>query len=179
MEPWRKWYEVQEEMLDLAEELGTSYKEVRHILTTGQLQTSYIWKDVDDEDAPIIALTDTQEPEDLKHNESGGPYYYEVITREEVERFKASHKISTMATVADQVTPPTVAKSAKTRTDISLMKMVIGMAIKGYRYNPDDKRSDVPQEIANDLHVCGVPLDVDTVRKWLHESAQLLEGQAI
>jgi hypothetical protein len=56
----------------------------------------------------------------------------------------------------------------------SLLKLVIGMAVAAYAYDPKAGRSDRPTEIAGDLDRAGVPLDVDTVRKWLREAAELL-----
>jgi hypothetical protein len=56
----------------------------------------------------------------------------------------------------------------------SLLKLVIGMAVAAYIYDPKVARSDRPTEIAGDLERNGVPLDVDTVRKWLREAAELL-----
>lgn len=56
----------------------------------------------------------------------------------------------------------------------SLLKLIIGMAVAGYVYDPKATRSDKPAEIADDLARAGVPLDVDTVRKWLREAAELL-----
>jgi hypothetical protein len=56
----------------------------------------------------------------------------------------------------------------------SLLKIVIGIAVDSYKYDPKLSRSAVPQEIADDLAKCGVVLDVDTVRKWLREAAELL-----
>lgn len=61
-----------------------------------------------------------------------------------------------------------------TRERDSLLKLVIGMAVVGYVYDPKAARSDRPTEIAGDLERAGVPLDVDTVRKWLREAAELL-----
>lgn len=56
----------------------------------------------------------------------------------------------------------------------SLLKLIIGMAVAAYAYDPKVTRSDRPAEIAGDLERAGVPLDVDTVRKWLREAAELL-----
>jgi hypothetical protein len=56
----------------------------------------------------------------------------------------------------------------------SLLKLVIGMAVAGYVYDPKATRSDKPTEIAGDLERAGVPLDVDTIRKWLRQAAELL-----
>jgi hypothetical protein len=65
-------------------------------------------------------------------------------------------------------------KPLATRERDSLLKLVIGMAVGGYRYDATALRSERPTEIANDLASAGVPLDVDTVRKWLKEAADLL-----
>jgi len=55
----------------------------------------------------------------------------------------------------------------------SLLKMIIGMAVIGYRFDPK-ARSGATKDIADDLHLAGVPLDPDTIRKWLKEAAELL-----
>jgi len=49
----------------------------------------------------------------------------------------------------------------------SLLKLVIGMAIKGYGYNPTAKKNSSVADIANDLALLGLPLGDDTVRKYL------------
>jgi len=56
----------------------------------------------------------------------------------------------------------------------SLLKMVIAMAVCGYKYDPSAERSKIPQEIADDLEKSGLSLDVDTVRKYLKAAAVLL-----
>lgn len=67
---------------------------------------------------------------------------------------------------ADSKQPVEVGLSTKER--ITLLKLVIGMAIKGYGYDPAASKSSVPKEIADDLSKIG-DLDVsdDTVRKYL------------
>lgn len=56
----------------------------------------------------------------------------------------------------------------------SLKKIIIGMAIGGYGYNPQEKRSEIPRQIVEDIERSGLSIDVDTVRKWLRESAEIL-----
>jgi hypothetical protein len=56
----------------------------------------------------------------------------------------------------------------------SALKLIIGMAVIGYRYDPGRPRNDATTDISNDLAQLGVPLDPDTVRKWLREASQLL-----
>lgn len=56
----------------------------------------------------------------------------------------------------------------------SLLKMVITMAVKGYSYNPQQKKSTATQEIADDAASVGLTIDPDTVRKWLQQGAAIL-----
>jgi hypothetical protein len=80
----------------------------------------------------------------------------------------------TAAGVAPSVPQPAPEKSIGTRERESLLTLVIGMAVGGYGYDPKASRSPQPSEIAGDLARCGVSLDVDTIRKWLKEAAELL-----
>jgi hypothetical protein len=58
----------------------------------------------------------------------------------------------------------------------SMLKLIIGMAIKGYVYDPKAGRSGTVREIADDLRRAGLALDVDTIRKYLSEAKELLPG---
>lgn len=58
----------------------------------------------------------------------------------------------------------------------SLLKLVIGMAMGGYSYDPRSSRSDIVGEIESDLDNLGVHLDADTIRKYLRQGAELLPG---
>jgi hypothetical protein len=58
----------------------------------------------------------------------------------------------------------------------SLLKLIIGMAIKGYGHDPKAARSPTAKEVAGDLALHDIPLDEDTVRKYLAEARQLLPG---
>ena len=64
--------------------------------------------------------------------------------------------------------------SSATRERDSLLKLVIGMAIGGYGYDPRGMRSPVPAQIATDLQTRGLSLSDDTIRKYLREGAELL-----
>lgn len=61
-----------------------------------------------------------------------------------------------------------------TRERETLLKLVIGMAIRGYGYDVAASRSDVPREISSDLAAIDVLLTDETVRKYLKEAAQLV-----
>ena len=61
-----------------------------------------------------------------------------------------------------------------TRSRESLLKMVIGMAVGGYAYNPELRRSPTTKEISDDLLKLGLSLDEDTIRSYLKEAKQIL-----
>ena len=52
----------------------------------------------------------------------------------------------------------------------SLLKLVIGMAVAGYRFDPRATKNAATAEIASDLDRLGMPMHPDTVRKWLGEA---------
>ena len=56
----------------------------------------------------------------------------------------------------------------------TLRKLIIGMAVEGYRYDPMATRSDVVAEIVTDLQTLGLPMSNDTVRHHLKKAAELL-----
>jgi hypothetical protein len=89
----------------------------------------------------------------------------------------ASREISALLAQMSEE-PSTENKNPKpslgTKERDTLLKMVIGLAKVGWKYDPKANKSGVPQEIADDLAEIGIQLDVDTVRKWLKESAGYL-----
>ena len=50
-----------------------------------------------------------------------------------------------------------------------MLKLIIGMAIKGYRFDPKARRGDTIKEIVGDIEQCGLNLSDDTVRRYLRE----------
>lgn len=61
----------------------------------------------------------------------------------------------------------------------SLLKLIIGMAVEQYGYNPKVHRNSATANIKTDLESVGLSLDEDTIRKWLKEAADLLDGDAL
>lgn len=55
----------------------------------------------------------------------------------------------------------------------SLLKLILGMAIHGYGYDPKATKSTQISAIASDLQILGLALDEDTVRKYLNEAKGL------
>lgn len=56
----------------------------------------------------------------------------------------------------------------------SLLKLIIGLAIGGYGFDPKSARNAKLSDMSSDLATAGVPLDDDTIRKWLKVAAELL-----
>ena len=56
----------------------------------------------------------------------------------------------------------------------TLLKLVIGMAVKGYNYDPRATKSTTPNEIVDDLAGLGITITDDTVRKYLKQAADAL-----
>ena len=72
---------------------------------------------------------------------------------------------------------PPAPEPAKTQSLIerqNMLKAIFGMAVRGYSYNPADKRSKTVSEIVSDLELEGIPLSDDTIRRYLKEARDLL-----
>lgn len=59
----------------------------------------------------------------------------------------------------------------------SLLKLVAGMAIEQYGYNPQSSRNDAVRNIADDLDQLGIGLDLKTIRKWLKEACAMVDPE--
>jgi hypothetical protein len=67
------------------------------------------------------------------------------------------------------------AKDPDSRELDSLRKLSVGLAIKGYGYDPGaPPRGSIIPEIVSDLAILGIPLSDDTVRKHLKAGAEML-----
>ena len=62
-------------------------------------------------------------------------------------------------------------KSGITKKYHSIQKIALVGAIRGYGWNPKDKRSSVFREIADDAASLGIDIDQDTVRPHLRDAA--------
>ena len=66
------------------------------------------------------------------------------------------------------------AQSIGARERDSVLKLIIGMAVAGYKYDPLAQKNDAIRDITGDLEKHGVPLADDTIRKYLRAGADLL-----
>ncbi|WP_139017499.1 hypothetical protein [Bradyrhizobium sp. STM 3809] len=74
------------------------------------------------------------------------------------------------------VVSPDPSDSMKAQSPIerqNMLKVIFGMAVRGYSYNPADKRSRTVSEIVSDLQLEGVSLSDDTIRRYLKEAQDL------
>jgi hypothetical protein len=67
-------------------------------------------------------------------------------------------------------------KPLRERERNTLLRIIIGMAVRGYGYDPDAARGDIPKTIANDLRDLGLECSDQTVREKLKEARDLLPG---
>lgn len=86
-----------------------------------------------------------------------------VVMAVEVDRFEALN--------SRPGKPPGLEKSLTTTEINSLLELVIGMAIKGYCFNPVAKKNTATKDIANDLAALGIKIDDGTVLKYLKLAA--------
>jgi hypothetical protein len=57
----------------------------------------------------------------------------------------------------------------------SLLKLLLGMAIDGYGFDPSASKSPIAKELADSLAELGISIDEDTVRSWLREAAETVD----
>ncbi len=113
-----------------------------------------------------IAYPDYLEESVLRHG------HKLVDWKAEAESLRAELDVLKNGTIKQPPAP----KEIHARVRESLLKLIIGMAIGGYGYDPKVSRSPTAKDIASDLELHGVSLDEDTVRKYLAEAKELLPG---
>lgn len=94
------------------------------------------------------------------------------------ERQNLAEKTQKFIEKRQSAKPVVKVKSLHTKERETLLKMVIGMAVKGYVYKPDAKRNTTSGEIKQDLELLGISLDEDTIRRWLKEASEFLPPQS-
>ena len=61
----------------------------------------------------------------------------------------------------------------------SLLKLVGGMAVRGYGFDPTRSRNEATGEIRDDLEALGLGMNDDTVRKYLKQGVELISREAL
>ena len=65
------------------------------------------------------------------------------------------------------------------KTKASLLKLIAGMAIRGYRYDPFSKQNIAISEIETDLRLLNIPMSDDTIRRWVREACELIDWETV
>lgn len=58
------------------------------------------------------------------------------------------------------------------REEGTLLKLVIGMAIGGYKFDPKAEKNSATSDIAKDLKELDIPVTDETILKWLRKAAE-------
>lgn len=70
--------------------------------------------------------------------------------------------------------PSKTEKELSTRECNSLLRLIIGMAVDGYGYDPKAEKSPIPKQLESVLLTRGISISDDTIRKWLRKAAEIL-----
>lgn len=70
-------------------------------------------------------------------------------------------------------------KPILTKERETVLKLILGMAMAGYKFDPKALRNSATTEITTDLERLGLGLDQDTVRNWLKEASGLMPSKPI
>lgn len=65
----------------------------------------------------------------------------------------------------------------KTRT--SMLKLIAGMAVRGYSYDPKLRHNSAITDIETDLRLLNIPLSDDTIRRWVNEACELIDWEMV
>ncbi len=93
-----------------------------------------------------------------------------VLLRERIVELE--QKIADLQRVMDA--PEKTEKPGEKRERKTLLRMIIGMAVVAYHYDPANYRSSTIPDIKHDLELAGVPVDDETIRKFIGEGRALL-----
>jgi hypothetical protein len=126
----------------------------------------------------LIAFIDKQEKDWSEMCSSQGNDWKGLVAGRDDYIATLEAQIQQMRSEQSHATKVSEDKPLAVKERDSLLRLVIGMAVGGYGYDPTQKRSEQPAAIADDLLRLGVGLDVDTVRKWLKAGSDLLPSDS-
>jgi len=72
--------------------------------------------------------------------------------------------------------PNIIDKPLNQKEKNTMLKIILGMALISYKYDPTDSKSTISKEISDDLIRCNLDVTAETIRKYLKEAkTNLLE----
>lgn len=188
--PEREYYTPEELAAERWAHMSVSL--IEHLIDTGKLKPAwYILEDYPDNsedptlsDDEIASLHRIGHYKALENYERQYKWFderpshdphskYTHIKLDEIRRFEMENGITDTSSEKDTITLAigNEATDAENRKAVrSLLILVATMAIKGYKYNPKEKKSTIPREITDDAESLGLSIDEKTVRKWLREA---------
>mgnify|MGYP001354386315 CR=1 FL=1 len=99
--------------------------------------------------------------------------------RAETAELKARLKAQTAQSTVQSPSPPSDPDELTTVTRKNMLKLIVGMGVCGYSFDPRSERNKATADIAGDLDRLGIGMTPETVLKYLKEGAKLLTPSAI
>lgn len=137
------------------------------------------WKTIADQRQEII----DRHEERIRLADKRNTELSEVVSNFHDAALRASERVNASLAVKDNQIAELESRmnsgtnmSAASRERQSLLRLVIGMAIGGYGFDPKASRTATAREIGSDLQLRGLALDEDTIRKYLNEAKEQLPG---
>jgi hypothetical protein len=161
----RRWHALDDSALVLWEEIGVSRKEeLLQSIGVGQALLHF-----DPDDSENLARW-------LASDEHSG-FSTQRFARAEVARWLTVCEIPSVYKFTDSKFSKAESLSQKERH--TMLKLIVAMAIRGYKYDPDSTNNGKAiGEIQEDLDIKGIPLSDDTIRNYLKEAvATVLPGK--
>jgi len=105
----------------------------------------------------------------------GGPV---VDWKQRAEQAEAELETSLLrvADLEKAIVDNSVNQTGTTRQRETLLRVLIGIALEQYGYDPKKARNSAPKQISDDLALHGLSVSDDTIRKYLNEASELLSS---
>jgi hypothetical protein len=88
----------------------------------------------------------------------------------EAQQKRIAEREEELTAVAQASSASELAKPQSPIERQNMLKAIYAMAVKGYAYNPEDKRSKAIAEIVSDISLIGFSVSDDTIRRYLKEA---------
>lgn len=93
------------------------------------------------------------------------------FTRAEIARWLAACGLKSAYHFGEvQFPAKNTEESFSTKERKSLLRILLGIAITSYKYDPKSKKSSAPSDMANDTELAGIGVTDDTIRSYLKEA---------
>ncbi len=116
------------------------------------------------------------DPNDTAKNQTVTPPFFDIGgNKTRLTKFVILHT-ELMKIVKKPMQPNNIGDFSESERN-TMLKLIIGMAIHAYGYNPESTRNSATGDkngISAKLRACGISISDDTVRKYLNEAKELL-----